>query len=114
MISFDCSSARRSSHEGGCAKHNLEKSDKILSIAPWIFAGNTGCRYFRLCDPGFRESGAVAFVEMFRERPRMSWQKARFRRVSLEVRNEKGCDVVHRLPRFAFLERMVSLHELPC
>lgn len=21
-----------------CAKHNLEKSDKILSIAPWIFA----------------------------------------------------------------------------
>ena len=22
-----------------CAKHNLEKSDKILSIAPWIFAG---------------------------------------------------------------------------
>ena len=24
-----------------CAKHNLEKSDKILSIAPWIFAGAT-------------------------------------------------------------------------
>src|SRR5947208_4720045 len=22
-----------------CAKHNLEKSDKILSVAPWIFAG---------------------------------------------------------------------------
>ncbi len=22
-----------------CAKHNLEKSDKILSIAPWIFTG---------------------------------------------------------------------------
>ena len=22
-----------------CAKHNLEKSDKILSIAPWIFGG---------------------------------------------------------------------------
>src|SRR5438876_2203291 len=22
-----------------CAKHNLEKSDKILTIAPWIFAG---------------------------------------------------------------------------
>jgi hypothetical protein len=22
-----------------CAKHNLEKSDKILSIASWIFAG---------------------------------------------------------------------------
>ena len=22
-----------------CAKHNLEKSDKILAIAPWIFAG---------------------------------------------------------------------------
>jgi hypothetical protein len=22
-----------------CAKHNLEKSDKILSIAPWIFVG---------------------------------------------------------------------------
>jgi hypothetical protein len=22
-----------------CAKHNLEKSEKILSIAPWIFAG---------------------------------------------------------------------------
>jgi hypothetical protein len=22
-----------------CAKHNLEKSDKILPIAPWIFAG---------------------------------------------------------------------------
>jgi 5-methylcytosine-specific restriction endonuclease McrA len=21
-----------------CAKHNLEKSDKILAIAPWIFA----------------------------------------------------------------------------
>jgi hypothetical protein len=24
-----------------CAKHNLEKSDKILSITPWIFAGTT-------------------------------------------------------------------------
>ena len=24
-----------------CAKHNLEKSDKILSIAPWIFAGSS-------------------------------------------------------------------------
>ena len=24
-----------------CVKHNLEKSDKILSIAPWIFAGVT-------------------------------------------------------------------------
>jgi hypothetical protein len=23
-----------------CAKHNLEKSDKILAIAPWIFAGS--------------------------------------------------------------------------
>ena len=23
-----------------CAKHNLEKSDKILSIAPWLFAGS--------------------------------------------------------------------------
>jgi 5-methylcytosine-specific restriction endonuclease McrA len=22
-----------------CAKHNLERSDKILTIAPWIFAG---------------------------------------------------------------------------
>jgi hypothetical protein len=22
-----------------CAKHNLEKSDKILAIAPWVFAG---------------------------------------------------------------------------
>jgi hypothetical protein len=22
-----------------CAKHNLEKSDKILSVAPWIFTG---------------------------------------------------------------------------
>jgi len=27
------------SREGGCAKHNLEKSDKILAIAPWIVAG---------------------------------------------------------------------------
>ena len=25
--------------KAGCAKHNLEKSDKILSIAPWIFTG---------------------------------------------------------------------------
>ena len=25
-----------------CAKHNLEKSDKILAIAPWIFAGAAG------------------------------------------------------------------------
>src|SRR5437870_6808681 len=24
-----------------CAKHNLEKSDKILSITPWIFAGGS-------------------------------------------------------------------------
>lgn len=23
-----------------CAKHNLEKSDKIMSIAPWVFAGS--------------------------------------------------------------------------
>jgi hypothetical protein len=23
--------------KAGCAKHNLEKADKILSIAPWIF-----------------------------------------------------------------------------
>jgi 5-methylcytosine-specific restriction endonuclease McrA len=22
-----------------CAKHNLEKSDKILSVTPWIFTG---------------------------------------------------------------------------
>jgi 5-methylcytosine-specific restriction endonuclease McrA len=22
-----------------CAKHNLEKSDKILSIAPWVLVG---------------------------------------------------------------------------
>jgi hypothetical protein len=22
-----------------CAKHNLEKSDKILAVAPWIFVG---------------------------------------------------------------------------
>ena len=26
------------SAKAACAKHNLEKSDKILSIAPWIFA----------------------------------------------------------------------------
>jgi hypothetical protein len=28
-----------------CAKHNLEKSDKILSIAPWILAGATVARH---------------------------------------------------------------------
>ena len=26
-----------------CAKHNLEKSDKIMSILPWVLAGTTVC-----------------------------------------------------------------------
>ena len=30
-----------------CAKHNLEKSDKILSIAPWIFAGAAAVPHFQ-------------------------------------------------------------------
>jgi hypothetical protein len=32
-----------------CAKHNLEKSDKILTIAPWIFAGAATVRTFKSC-----------------------------------------------------------------
>jgi hypothetical protein len=38
MTMFDCSLACRNSHDGGCAKQKLEKSDKILAVAPWIFA----------------------------------------------------------------------------
>jgi len=30
-----------------CAKHNLEKSDKILTIAPWIFAGATAASHLQ-------------------------------------------------------------------
>lgn len=30
-----------------CAKHNLEKSDKILTIAPWIFAGAATVPYIQ-------------------------------------------------------------------
>jgi hypothetical protein len=30
-----------------CAKHNLEKSDKILSIAPWIFVGTAAAQHVR-------------------------------------------------------------------
>jgi hypothetical protein len=30
-----------------CAKHNLEKSDKVLSIAPWIFAGVVAAHHVR-------------------------------------------------------------------
>src|SRR5260370_36097203 len=29
-----------------CAKHNLEKSDKILAVAPWIFAGASTRSHF--------------------------------------------------------------------
>jgi 5-methylcytosine-specific restriction endonuclease McrA len=33
-----------------CAKHNLKKSDKSLSIAPWIFAGAAAAQHVRnLC-----------------------------------------------------------------
>jgi 5-methylcytosine-specific restriction endonuclease McrA len=31
-----------------CAKPNLEKSDKILSIAPWIFAGVVAAHHVRI------------------------------------------------------------------
>jgi len=32
-----------------CAKHNLEKSDKILAIAPWVLTGAaTGTYWHRL------------------------------------------------------------------
>jgi hypothetical protein len=37
----------RSLGEGGCAKHNLEKSDKILAIAPWIFVGNAAAAHIQ-------------------------------------------------------------------
>jgi hypothetical protein len=30
-----------------CAKHNLEKSDRILAIAPWIFAGAAAAPHIR-------------------------------------------------------------------
>ena len=30
-----------------CAKHNLEKSDKILSIAPWILAGGAAAPHIQ-------------------------------------------------------------------
>jgi len=30
-----------------CAKHNLEKSDKVLSIAPWIFAGGAAVEHLK-------------------------------------------------------------------
>jgi hypothetical protein len=30
-----------------CAKHNLEKSDKIVSIAPWIFAGTAAASHIQ-------------------------------------------------------------------
>jgi 5-methylcytosine-specific restriction endonuclease McrA len=33
-----------------CAKHNLEKSDKILLITPWIFAGVSALSYIKGCQ----------------------------------------------------------------
>ncbi len=42
--------ARRSLGAGGCAKHNLEKSDTILAIAPWILSGAAAASHIeRLC-----------------------------------------------------------------
>jgi len=35
------------SAKAGCAKHNLEKSDKILTIIQWIFADATAAPHIQ-------------------------------------------------------------------
>jgi len=54
-----------------CAKHNLEKSDKILTIAPWIFAG----------------AAAVPHIHKF---PAWHWQPADWTDLDLKKLQRRG------------------------